>query len=965
MSLAEVTSRCYQSGISAKKWAQMCHVYKATRRSALPDFESQCELSNAVLDLFNLYPGDLLLYSYLTHGLHDSGLLSLPALVVLFLEPSRLSNLHDTSTLSMLCRLIQEEHYASALPPEQSLLSAQNASTSKVLDLVNGALGLLRVSYTLPTSSFHNPIPSTSQLVMLLLSCVSDMTSVTTAQARQLFLEVNETLQMIQLDGELRAVLESFALSLSMILGDDAKMAQELQQTQSLQLSLGKGDVFGPNSQTDIVTCSLMLRSLVENRTTPFGSGAPMAVVVLVTAFRWSSWTPRVFYVQLLVAAVSVLAQNSTHRGSELIWRSFIMTRLTQLMNDLERIMSNEQMADSDWRGAIQSALLAIQNRTDLLHQCDVNSKNATDMNMDIPESGRISSSASPFFPTLVQYIAYRTTLMDNATRMAFRPIIESGLSTLLSNDCQESGISLDAYIESRLISEVNNEEGLLAFIRRALEDTPNHPEVSHVLQKRVETLCQQFDVDGLGTLCKVFNTLDLAIDIVSLHIRIDEILVPILAFVDDFDCESVGDPQTALEYLGNVVLFLQATLVKYQLSSRVFSLGDRVFPVDYLLSTSTVFRMSSLNPEDVSAVKAWSKALFDTSSEGIEDNILRTTKPKMLMKITATLICQACNACADRRMEGEMLKNGISYFNGPLLNWTLVGGIKALLRDILEKDFNAPVHLEVLRTLVESSSCPQTVLSLTGHGILAMISDPKASLFESKVPNSSFKTTTLRSIASKALGLPEAEPDSSDRNLDALAVPTAHWLDQPRDAIRDFFNSARANKAPAFDVGRCVVVLGPTRFLRLLWDELDTATRMGELELSKRLAVYVLLAPPAAVGAGAGRTPPLLPIFLSNVLHGLLSRLDSRVHTEQTFGIELLVAVITSSLTGLLHLEWALRALGAESQAQRYAYQSSVAVARRLATDLKRSRSGTAGVILQRLSSSPSFVANFPMMAA
>ncbi|OCB85645.1 hypothetical protein A7U60_g7295 [Sanghuangporus baumii] len=861
----------------------------------------------------------------------------------------------------MLCRLIQEEHYASALPPEQSLLSAQNASTSKVLDLVNGALGFLRVSYTLPTSSFHNPIPSTSQLVMLLLSCVSDMTSVTTAQARQLFLEVNETLQMIQLDGELRAVLESFALSLSMILGDDAKMAQELQQTQSLQLSLGKGDVFGPNSQTDIVTCSLMLRSLVENRTTPFGSGAPMAVVVLVTAFRWSSWTPRVFYTQLLLAAVSILAQNSTHHGSELIWRSFIMTRLTQLMNDLERIMSNEQMADSDWRGATQFALLGIQNRTDLLNQCDMNSKNVTDMNMDTSES-----AASPFFSTLVQYIAYRTTLMDNATRMAFRPIIEPGLSTLLSNDCQESGMSLDAYIESRLTSEANNEEGLLAFIRRALEDTPNHPRVSRILQKRVETLCQQFDVDGLGTLCKVFNTLDLAMDIVSLHIRIDGILVPILAFVDDFDCESVGDPQTALEYLGNVVLFVQATLVKYQLSSRVFSLGDRVLPVDYLLSTSTVFRMSSLNPEDVSAVKAWSKALFDTSSEGIEDNILRTTKPKMLMKITATLICQACNACADRRMEGEMLKNGISYFNGPLLNWTLVGGIKALLRDILEKDFNAPVHLEALHTLVESSSCPRTVLSLTGHGILAMVSDPKASLFESKVPNSSFKTATLRSIASKALGLPDAvEPDSSDRNLDSLSVPTAHWLDQPRNAIRDFFNSARANKAPAFDAGRCVVVLSPTRFLRLLWDELETATRMGELELSKRLAVYVLLAPPAAVGAGAGRTPPLLSIFLSSVLHGLLSRLDLRVHGEQTFGIELLVAVITSSLTGLLHLEWALRALGAESQAQRYAYQSSVTVARRLATDLKRSRSGSAGIILQRLSSSPSFVANFPMMAA
>lgn len=79
---------------------------------------------------------------------------------------------------------------------------------------------------------------------------------------------------------------------------------------------------------------------------------------------------------------------------------------------------------------------------------------------------------------------------------------------------------------------------------------------------------------------------------------------------------------------------------------------------------------------------------------------------------------------------------------------------------------FNAPVHLEVLRSLVESPSCPRTVLSLTGHGILAMVSDPKASLYESKVPNSSFKTATLRSIASKALGLPDTGESFAQRLL-------------------------------------------------------------------------------------------------------------------------------------------------------------------------------------------------------
>ena len=81
--------------------------------------------------------------------------------------------------------------------------------------------------------------------------------------------------------------------------------------------------------------------------------------------------------------------------------------------------------------------------------------------------------------------------------------------------------------------------------------------------------------------------------DIITLHVRLDDVLVPILVFVEDFDCESVGvchlslrltrdliifsgDPQTALEYLGNVILFLQATLVKYQVKCDLHFIKDQ-----------------------------------------------------------------------------------------------------------------------------------------------------------------------------------------------------------------------------------------------------------------------------------------------------------------------------------------------------------------------------------------------------
>ena len=192
------------------------------------------------------------------------------------------------------------------------------------------------------------------------------------------------------------------------------------------------------------------------------------------------------------------------------------------------------------------------------------------------------------------------------------------------------------------------------------------------------------------------------------------------------------------------------------------------------------------------------------------------------------------------------------------------------------------------------------------------------------------------------------------------------HWLDQPRKAIHDAITLARTGRAPAFDVGRCVCILGPTRFIRLLWTELESAAQLGDMELARRLATYILLCPPAEVGPGAGRTPPLLPIFLTSGLQYILSRLDGLPPTEQTLGTELLVVVITSALTGLLQFEWAFRAVAPNtSAAETPSYRSSVAVGRRLAADLKRSKSPSATMILQRMTSSPSFVANFPMMTS
>jgi hypothetical protein len=60
-----------------------------------------------------------------------------------------------------------------------------------------------------------------------------------------------------------------------------------------------------------------------------------------------------------------------------------------------------------------------------------------------------------------------------------------------------------------------------------------------------------------------------------------------------------------------------------------------------------------------------------------------RSTKPKTLLRISATLFSHAIQARLAQQIDGDVLSNGVSYFTGPLLNWTLVGVIKGLAREI------------------------------------------------------------------------------------------------------------------------------------------------------------------------------------------------------------------------------------------------------------------------------------------
>ncbi len=145
-----------------------------------------------------------------------------------------------------------------------------------------------------------------------------------------------------------------------------------------------------------------------------------------------------------------------------------------------------------------------------------------------------------------------------------------------------------------------------------------------------------------------------------------------------------------------------------------------------------------------------------------------------------------------------------------------------------------------------------------------------------------------------------------------------------------------------------------------MLWNQLiPLASTVTDMEAPRRLATFVLTIPRTP------RSPPLLPIFLHVVLPSLVASADSLKGTDQALYVDLLVAVISSSLTGALHLEWALLTTCGEER--NVLGQSVTSMARRLAGDLKRrgNNGPVADMVLQRLTAMQPFVANFPTFSA
>ena len=196
---------------------------------------------------------------YLRLAIQD-GTLSLNTFISTFL--TRLVELERPSTLDMLCRLAIDCRFTAGMPSVPP--SSPFGQPQSQLVNVHNAISLLHLAYSSTSTHFHPLTESASELLLMLLETINHDTQFSSHELAPLLSSGQDLLAHYRLPTGLQQVLESYLLSLAVLLQDE-KATRQAQVMHTLQMAIGKGDIAGSNSMsTDIVMCGLILHALVS-----------------------------------------------------------------------------------------------------------------------------------------------------------------------------------------------------------------------------------------------------------------------------------------------------------------------------------------------------------------------------------------------------------------------------------------------------------------------------------------------------------------------------------------------------------------------------------------------------------------------------------------------------------------------------------------------------------------------------
>ncbi|GAA5990772.1 hypothetical protein JCM11641_002033 [Rhodosporidiobolus odoratus] len=541
-----------------------------------------------------------------------------------------------------------------------------------------------------------------------------------------------------------------------------------------------------------------------------------------------------------------------------------------------EKHESSELGAKEDFPSALAQAIRLVKS---------ANSSSSVGDAMDVDGSSSLDSLSA----------ATDKLVVALCQQEVYSPDVGASIATTVERSDLES-VQLVDY-SGRLAG--GDPEQLKQILEELVSNLPAQRAISGAICESIHSLASSSppDLHNLASFCETLSQDADVLGVLLLHIQPRQILAPLRRVIDDFDpAQSDFSEENSTERYGTLVVFVQLVVARFGLDANLaYHLGSASsFLVGWLPSSAATYPLSILSDEERTAVSGWIAALF---GEGISDDLMHATDPRMLLRVAPTILKQSLMACQAGVVDFDILRDALSYFLQELLRFTLPGVLTWLIEEIARTPPSTHHNnmLDILQVFIFSDQLPSPVLELIAPHLVSLLSNlPKAIETQEKSVDRVKLRKLIMSFRQKEDAVNWAEVEAqTDRQ--ALLDILSSSIDSPLTSAPppNLFNAASLTlSSPSLATSRLILrdILLP-HFLSLATStsskpdstadtpsEIDTLLRYSRLERAG--SALLAFSPPSHSPSfsSAAHTNPLVLDFLSATILPSFSHLAQRV---------------------------------------------------------------------------------------
>ncbi|CAL5873937.1 uncharacterized protein PFLUO_LOCUS8222 [Penicillium psychrofluorescens] len=465
-------------------------------------------------------------------------------------------------------------------------------------------------------------------------------------------------------------------------------------------------------------------------------------------------------------------------------------------------------------------------------------------------------------FPSFSQMFSMQGSSVLSDARQEFlfacashRLIPESSIERLLGENPMQTLPVGGPYIKDELVAQINtNFERADQLIGELESMEGNAGAIVGAITEVMYNLCNQKETVTLKNICNALSRRPHALDVILLFRTAKQFLQPLCTLLDSWHWdEDQSENQPVYDEFGSILLLVLAFKFRYDMNASDIGVsGNGSFLLKLLDGGSYSQKLAELTDKQNKDLGAWIAALF--IAEGISEETMSSCSPQEFYMLVATLFDQSLGACESGKLDFETLKGGFEYLLEPFLLPSLVFALTWLGNHIWETETDPTIALKTLHSLVKPSSISgeaqaihRTVLNITGR------------LLEEQLKDVRTRHTSRSDI--KPI-LDALEPYLSFQRMGSchrseLDNWTGHTAGGLVGSIRTTLQSLvlwsaspDINSAPHSYTHRQLVagvrMLGSTRVLGAILDELKQQSQAGSGDLALDIAATMICAPMA-----------------------------------------------------------------------------------------------------------------------